>query len=274
MSTSSASILLRQYKELNDPKKGIPSFHIELENGNIFSWIVGVMVLNEDSVYHGGYFKAQMKFPNDFPYSPPTFKFTPPIYHPNVYKDGRLCISILHQSGDPTSEEPDAETWRPTQSVESVLVSIVSLLEDPNISSPANVDAAVDWKKNRSSYNSKVKTEVERSKQDIPDDFIMPTSKTAYSASNPINYDNNDIDEDFWYSNDESFDDDDDNILMNDFSDNDMEDEEYEEEDDDYSQTHNSNTNNNSNSNSNNNQDNAKISKAINILRNQNQQIS
>ena len=182
--SSAASLLLRQYRELTDPKKAIPSFHIELDDdSNIFVWNIGVMVLNDDSIYHGGYFKAQMRFPEDFPFSPPQFRFTPAIYHPNVYRDGRLCISILHQSGDPMAEEPDAETWSPVQTVESVLISIVSLLEDPNVSSPANVDAAVDYRKNPEQYKQRVKMEVERSKQDIPQGFVMPSSETAYISS-------------------------------------------------------------------------------------------
>lgn len=206
--SSAASLLLRQYRELTDPKKAIPSFHIELEDDtNIFVWNIGVMVLNEDSIYHGGYFKAQMRFPEDFPFSPPQFRFTPAIYHPNVYRDGRLCISILHQSGDPTTDEPDAETWSPVQTVESVLISIVSLLEDPNISSPANVDAAVDYRKHPEQYSQRVKMEVERSKQDIPEGFKMPSSESAYISQNKklteSNKDENkDMVDNFWYDSD------------------------------------------------------------------------
>lgn len=178
-------------------------------------------MLNEDSIYHGGYFKAQMRFPDDFPFSPPQFRFTPAIYHPNVYRDGRLCISILHQSGDPMTDEPDAETWSPVQTVESVLISIVSLLEDPNISSPANVDAAVDFRKNPEQYKQRVKMEVERSKQDIPPGFEMPTSDTAYLSQhkneNPHEQHQNqrDISENFWYDSDLE-DDEDVGSLMND----------------------------------------------------------
>lgn len=208
--STAASLLLRQYRELTDPKKAIPSFNIELDDdSNIFVWNIGVMVLNEDSIYHGGYFKAEMRFPEDFPFSPPQFRFTPAIYHPNVYRDGRLCISILHQSGDPMTDEPDAETWSPVQTVESVLISIVSLLEDPNISSPANVDAAVDYRKNPEQYKQRVKMEVERSKQDIPNGFIMPTSDSAYISLNNKNLGNleaetakNNISDNFWYDSD------------------------------------------------------------------------
>ena len=204
--STAASLLLRQYRELTDPKKAIPSFHIELEDdSNIFVWNIGVMVLNEDSIYHGGYFKAQMRFPEDYPFSPPQFRFTPAIFHPNVYRDGRLCISILHQSGDPMTDEPDAETWSPVQTVESVLISIVSLLEDPNISSPANVDAAVDYRKNPDQYTQRVKMEVERSKQDIPQGFIMPTSDAAYiskTGKKEEPEESRDIADNFWYDSD------------------------------------------------------------------------
>lgn len=143
-----------------------------------------------------------MTFPLDYPFSPPTFRFTPAIFHPNVYKDGRLCISILHRGGDLTSGEPDGETWSPAQSVESVLISIVSLLSDPNISSPANVDAAVSWNKDRKHYNERVLAEVEKSKADIPAGFTMP-NEDAYVAPKPTSNEEV-IDDEFWYESEDS----------------------------------------------------------------------
>ncbi|KAI5959874.1 CDC34 [Candida pseudojiufengensis] len=205
-SKSAAAILQRQFKDLTDPKKRIPSFYIELDDDNIFLWNIGVMVLNPDSLYHGGYFKGQMRFPQDFPFSPPSFRFTPAIYHPNIYRDGRLCISILHQGGDPTSDEPESETWSPAQTVESVLISIISLLDDPNGNSPANIDASVEFRKNFEEYKKKVTKEVLRSKKDIPEDFIMPDdNENAYSNPNMKNSNLIDepIDEDFWYESEE-----------------------------------------------------------------------
>ncbi|CDK27616.1 unnamed protein product [Kuraishia capsulata CBS 1993] len=206
MASSAARVLHREFRELTDPRKGIPSFHIELDNDNIFLWNVGVMVLNKDSVYNGAYLKAQMKFPSDYPFSPPSFRFTPAIYHPNVYRDGRLCISILHTSGNEASDEPDNETWSPAQSSRSVLISIVSLLEDPNISSPANVDAALDYRKNPEEYKRKVQTEVARSKQDIPRDFTMPTTDDAYGQAVAEDYLS---DSDDFFGGEDSYDEDD-----------------------------------------------------------------
>lgn len=212
---ASASLLLRQYKEMTDPRKGIPSFHITLDGNDIYNWSVGVMVLSDDSPYHGGYFRGHMMFPIDYPFSPPTFQFTPAIFHPNVYKDGKLCISILHKSGDETSGEPDSETWSPAQSVESVLISIVSMLSDPNISSPANVDAAVLWKNDRSAYNRRVAQDVTASKHNIPAGFTMPQAEKAYVSRTTYSGKEDVIDEDFWYESADSADEDE-NIMGDD----------------------------------------------------------
>jgi hypothetical protein len=50
-----------------------------------------------------------------------------PIF--SVYPDGRVCISILHAPGDdPMGYESSAERWSPVQSVEKILLSVVSML--------------------------------------------------------------------------------------------------------------------------------------------------
>jgi hypothetical protein len=43
----------------------------QLINDNVFEWSVALIVLNEDSLYYGGYFKAKMTFPRNYPHSPP-----------------------------------------------------------------------------------------------------------------------------------------------------------------------------------------------------------
>lgn len=68
------------------------------------------------------------------------------MFHPNVYEDGRVCISILHPPGeDPNRYESSSERWSPVQSVEKILLSVVSMLAEPNDESGANVDAAVSY---------------------------------------------------------------------------------------------------------------------------------
>jgi len=98
----------------------------------------------EDSLYEGGYFKTQLRFPTDYPNSPPEMRFVCPMWHPNIYEDGKVCISILHAPGnDAMSGETAEERWRPILSVEAILLSVISMMNDPNINSPANIDASV-----------------------------------------------------------------------------------------------------------------------------------
>lgn len=59
-----------------------PWVNLELKNDDIFNWTIGLIVLNPDSLFYGGYFKAAMKFPANYPYSPPgTYITLPPTTH-------------------------------------------------------------------------------------------------------------------------------------------------------------------------------------------------
>lgn len=62
----------------------------------------------------------------------------------SVEKNGDVCISILHEPGDDKwGYEKASERWLPVHTVETILISVISMLADPNDESPANVDAAV-----------------------------------------------------------------------------------------------------------------------------------
>jgi len=190
---------MNEYKSLMQEKW----VNIELNNDDIFNWNIALIVLNPDSLYYGGYFKAVMTFPINYPYSPPEFKFVPPLFHPNIYENGKLCISILHTPGeDEMSGESAAERWTPAQRVESVLISILSLLDDAEVSSPANVDAGVMLRKDPERYRKTVRQNVEKSKKDIPEGFVMPTHESTMKAVEKVD------DQDFWVDSDMGEDDD------------------------------------------------------------------
>ena len=54
-----------------------------------------------------------------------------------VYPDGTVCISILHTPGDdPTMYEQASERWSPVQSVEKVILSVISMLAGAPITPP------------------------------------------------------------------------------------------------------------------------------------------
>ena len=101
--------------------------------------------------YEGGIFNIVIKFDNNYPLKPPSLTFLTPMYHPNIYKDGKICIDILQNE------------WTPTQCVRTILLSILSLLMDPNPKSPANRDAAQLYLTDINKYNEIVKQYVKNS---------------------------------------------------------------------------------------------------------------
>jgi len=116
--------------------------------------------------YEGGFFNATMSFPDDYPNKPPSVRFTSEMWHPNVYKDGRVCISILHDPGeDPHGYEEAGERWRPVHTVESILLSIISMMSSPNDESPANIDAAKMFREEYADFKKKVARIVRKSQE-------------------------------------------------------------------------------------------------------------
>jgi ubiquitin-conjugating enzyme E2 G1 len=83
-----------------------------------------------------------------------------------VYKDGRVCISILHDPGeDEYGGEDSSERWRPIHTVRTIMLSVISMLADPNDKSPANVDAAKQWREEPAAFKEKNRRLVRRSQE-------------------------------------------------------------------------------------------------------------
>ncbi|VDL90210.1 unnamed protein product [Schistocephalus solidus] len=164
---SAVKALQKEFKELvESPVEG---FKVTLtDESNLFLWDVAIFGPPQ-TLYEGGYFKvchfkntvnaqARLTFPPDYPYNPPSMKFISKMFHPNVFENGTVCISILHSPGeDAFSDELPSERWNPTQNVRyrlnpipmcrTILLSVISLLNEPNIHSAAHVDASVAYRK-------------------------------------------------------------------------------------------------------------------------------
>uniref|UniRef100_A0A673JLL4 Ubiquitin-conjugating enzyme E2 G1 n=1 Tax=Sinocyclocheilus rhinocerous TaxID=307959 RepID=A0A673JLL4_9TELE len=120
-----------------------------IDDNDLYRWEV-LIIGPPDTLYEGGVFKAHLTFPKDYPLRPPKMKFITEIWHPNVDKNGDVCISILHEPGeDKYGYEKPEERWLPIHTVETIMISVISMLADPNGDSPANVDAAKEWREDR-----------------------------------------------------------------------------------------------------------------------------
>jgi ubiquitin-protein ligase len=130
----------QQYKK--DPN---PYYNINPSEEDMFIWDV-LLFGPSETIFEGAIFKCQFRFNNEYPNKPPEFKFLSNFPHPNIYTDGKVCISILHEGKDQYNYEDISERWNPSHSINSVLLSILTILPNPNFDSPANVDASIMWR--------------------------------------------------------------------------------------------------------------------------------
>lgn len=128
-------------------------YSIKPNENNFYIWDI-LLIGPPDSLFEGGIFKCQFIFPKEYPTKPPEFKFISNFPHPNIYTDGKVCISILHEGKDQYGYESDSERWTPSHSVDSILMSIITMLPNPNFESPANIDISLLWKNNNIKYKN------------------------------------------------------------------------------------------------------------------------
>ncbi|KAH0830638.1 hypothetical protein J3R83DRAFT_2093 [Lanmaoa asiatica] len=102
---------------------------------NLMEWEVGIPG-KAGTPWEGGLYKLSMTFPEDYPSKPPKCKFTPPLFHPNVYPSGTVCLSILDEE----------KSWKPAITIKQILLGIQDLLDDPNVNDPAQSDAYTMFK--------------------------------------------------------------------------------------------------------------------------------
>ncbi|CAB9504358.1 SUMO-conjugating enzyme UBC9 [Seminavis robusta] len=120
-------------------------------SSNIMKWNAGVPG-KEGTDWEGGVYKVAMEFSADYPSKPPKCKFVPPLFHPNVYPSGTICLSILNEE----------EGWRPAISIKQILLGIQDLLDDPNPASPAQSEAFNLYMNDKASYKLRIRAEAKK----------------------------------------------------------------------------------------------------------------
>ncbi|KAK4227248.1 ubiquitin-conjugating enzyme/RWD-like protein [Podospora fimiseda] len=126
---------------MTSPAPGVSAF--PSADGNLLSWRATIEG-PEDTPYAGLTFKLSFEFPGNYPYQPPQVLFRTPIYHPNVDFSGRICLDILK------------DKWTAAYNIQTVLLSLQSLLGEPNNNSPLNGEAAELWDKDPALFKTKV----------------------------------------------------------------------------------------------------------------------
>lgn len=142
---------------------------------NLMSWDAGVPG-KKGTDWEGGLFKVRMEFSvarrrpvvapapsrrvrwsaqEDYPSKPPKCKFVPPLFHPNVYPSGTICLSILNEE----------EGWRPAITIKQMLLGIQDLLDTPNPNSPAQSEAYQMFVQDKASYAKRVRQEAAKNRE-------------------------------------------------------------------------------------------------------------
>ena len=134
----SVARLNRELKQIS--KNSTENISVGLKDDNILEW-EATLIGPTQTPYEGGIFRLRLLFTDDYPFKPPKITFTTRIYHPNINRQGVICLDILKNN------------WSPALTVSKILLSICSLLSDPNPNDPLDSDIANVYKTNIELFN-------------------------------------------------------------------------------------------------------------------------
>jgi ubiquitin-conjugating enzyme E2 D/E len=110
-----------------------------IDDNDLYHW-QATIAGPEDSPYAGGLFFLNIHFPLDYPFKPPKVSFMTRVYHPNINTHGSICLDILK------------DQWSPALTISKVLLSISSLLTDPEPNDPLVPEIAHLYKSDKNKY--------------------------------------------------------------------------------------------------------------------------
>lgn len=110
------------------------------DDNNLAQWSASITG-PPDSPFEGGLFFVRMHFPVSYPFEPPTVQFTTRIWHPNINSTGSVCLDILTPDG-----------WNPAITTARVLLSLRTLMIEPNPNDPLSPEIAAVYKDDPEEY--------------------------------------------------------------------------------------------------------------------------
>ena len=142
--------IIRNNRILSDLKNlsnnDIPEtiYSVELNTENIYSEQIVTLNGPSNTPYQDGKFKLSILMPADYPYKPPKIIFKTRVYHPNISRDGSICIDILK------------DQWSSALRITTVLLSLSDLLANPNPNDPLVPEIANEYNQDRERFNKNV----------------------------------------------------------------------------------------------------------------------
>ena len=116
----------------------------------IIAFLAILIIGPKDTPYQDGVFFLNIHIPEDYPMAPPRVSFTSRIFHCNINSNGAISLDIL------------SDNWTPALSIATILISITSLLSEPNPDNPLVPEISRIYKVDKVQHDQRAKEWTEK----------------------------------------------------------------------------------------------------------------